>query len=137
MAQTAFDFEKTMAPGKALAELNMKNAEKFVSFNVELYNKYTALALNNTKEALAITDVDSAQAFFTKQSEKSKETFDAIVADANSAVELGKAYTEELKTLLTDLGEKAAESVQAAPAPAAKKAPAKKPAAKKAAAKAA
>lgn len=138
MAQPTFDFEKSLEPSKAIAALNLKNIEKFVSFNVDLYNKYTALALDNTKEALSITDVDSAQAFFTKQSEKSKETFDTLVADANSAAELSKEYSEELKALLTDLSEKAAESFQAAaPAKEVKKPAAKKPAAKKAAAKAA
>ena len=142
MAQASFDFEKTLGPGKAIAELNLKNVEKFVSFNVDLYTKYTTLALANTKEALTISDVDSAQAYFTKQSEKSKETMETLVADANSAVEMGKAYSEELQALLTDLGEQVAETVaetvEAAPAAApAKKAPAKKPAAKKAAPKAA
>lgn len=135
MAQFAFDFEKSLEPGKAIAEMTLKGFEQMVSFNTDLYNKYSAMALENTKEAMEVSDIESAQAYFTKQSEKAKTAFETMVADAKTAVEMGQGYSEEFKAVITDLGEKAAETVKAEAA-APKAAPAKKPAAKKAAAKA-
>lgn len=130
MSQFAFDFEKSLEPSKAIAEMTMKGFETMVSFNTDLYNKYTTMTLESTKAAMEVSDVESAQEYLTQQSENAKAAFETIVADAKTAVEMGQSYSEEFKALLTDLGEKATETLQAVPVaakkPAAKKAPVKK-----------
>lgn len=102
MAQPQFDVEKFFAPSKALASLAINNTERLVALNIELFTKYSALTLDNAKEALTIADLDGATAYMKKQPEVANNVVESLVADAQVVADLSKEYSENVQKLFNE-----------------------------------
>jgi len=96
----AFDFEKAMAPSKALTSLAIEKAESLIALNTELLNKYSAMTIANAKEAVEVKDPDAAKAYFAKQGDVAKELLESLVEDSKQVAKISEEYTTEVQKLV-------------------------------------
>ncbi len=97
-----FDFEKAMAPSKAMTSLAIKKAEELIALNTELLTKYSAMTIANTKEAIEIKDAEAAKAYFAKQGEVAKEVMENMMEDSKKVAKISEEYASEVQKLVTD-----------------------------------
>ena len=98
----AFDFEKAMAPSKALTSLAIEKAEALIALNTQLLTKYSSMTIANTKEAFEIKDAEGAKAYFSKQGDAAKEAMESLVADSKQVAKISEEYTAEVQKLVAE-----------------------------------
>lgn len=144
MMQT-FDFEKAMAPSKALTALSIQKTESLIALNTKLMNKYSAMSIANAKAAIELKDAEAVKAYFEKQADVVKEVMQSLTEDGKAIAKIGEEYATEVKKLVTDASQDvvaatkeavaSSKAALAAPVAEVKAAPAKAAPAPKAAAK--
>lgn len=110
---TAPNVDVMLAPAKTLAELTLANLEKVASLNIEMYNKYTTLALTQARDAFTVSDADTAKAFVEKQNAAAKDVAEGLIADSKVYAELNQAYAADVQKVVTEEFEKAGKAVAA------------------------
>ena len=97
----AFDFEKALAPSKALTSLAIEKTESLMALNMQLMSKYSAMAVANAKAAMEVKDADAAKAYFTKQGDVAKNMMESLVEDGKAVAKIGSEYTAEVQKLVS------------------------------------
>ncbi|PWQ98880.1 TIGR01841 family phasin [Leucothrix pacifica] len=98
----AFDFEKALAPSKAMTSLAIEKAEALIALNTELLSKYSAMTIANTKEAIEVKDAEAAKAYFSKQGDVAKEVMESIMEDSKKVAKISEEYTAEVQKLVAE-----------------------------------
>ncbi len=106
--------EDVLAPVRALNELAITRTEDVMQAHIERMQKYTAVALEGWRDALAIEDIEGAQKYYAKQGEAAKQMVEEFVADAKAAADFGRNYGAEVQQILTEGVKKAAPKKAAA-----------------------
>lgn len=104
--------EEFFAPYKALNALAIANTEKLVALQAANFVKYSNVAINNLKEATAVSDVEGSKAFFEKQAEVAQQVAEDVKADVSEVTELNNAYFAEVQSVFQANVEKAVEAAQ-------------------------
>ncbi len=101
---STYDFsaraEELALPAKKMNELALNKVDLLVDLQVQAVRRYASLFLENWMTALAVTDLEGAQAFMERQAAIVRETMDGLVADATILSEMGQEYTEEVQDLI-------------------------------------
>ena len=118
--------EELLEPVKALNTLALQNVEKLVALQSKYFAKYSAILLENIKEASEVKDLEQSKVFFEKQGELSKKVAEDFSADVKEVAELTSAYAADVRAVISANVEKAVDSVKLEVPARAKKAPAQK-----------
>jgi phasin family protein len=97
-----FDFEKAMAPSKALTALSIQKTESLIALNTQLMHKYSAMSIANAKAAIELKDADGLKAYFEKQADVVKEVMESLAEDGKAMAKIGEEYATEVQKLVTD-----------------------------------
>ena len=89
-------------------QLVVKNIEKMIELQMGCAKVYADALLSNAREALAVTDAQSARSYFEKQPEVVRGIVQRMTKDSGEIMELGRTYADEAQALFTrsavDLG---------------------------------
>jgi len=89
-------------------QLVVKNIEKMIEFQMGCAKVYADALLSNAREALEVTDAQSARSYFEKQPEVVRGIVQRMTKDSGEIMELGRTYADEAQALFTrsavDLG---------------------------------
>ncbi len=94
--------EEMMAPVRALNELALTQATRFVEMQFGFARKYADLGLATFKAATTVTDADSARRYFTEQAEAARKASETALADAKALSQLGVDYMVEAQKIVKD-----------------------------------
>lgn len=98
----AFDFEKALAPSKAMTSLAIEKAEALIALNTELLTKYSQMTIANTKAAIEVKDAEAAKEYFSKQGEVAKEVMESMMEDSKKVAKISEEYTAEVQKLVAE-----------------------------------
>ena len=82
-------------------QLVVKNIEKMIELQMGSAKVYADALLSNAREALAVTDAQSARSYFEKQPEVVRGIVQRMTKDSGEIMELGRAYVDEAQVLFT------------------------------------
>ena len=82
-------------------QLVVKNIEKMIELQMGSAKVYADALLSNAREALAVTDAQSARSYFEKQPEVVRGIVQRMTKDSGEIMELGRAYLDEAQVLFT------------------------------------
>ena len=88
---------------KPVLEFNnffVKSSETTFAKQVECYNAYVKLGMDNVNEGFKVRTFEGMVEFSNKQKGVAKQTTDMFVSDAKSFTELNSKFTEEARSLL-------------------------------------
>lgn len=89
-------------------QLVVKNIEKMIELQMGCAKVYADALLSNAREALEVTDAQSARSYFEKQPEVVRGIVQRMTKDSGEIMELGRTYADEAQALFTrsavDLG---------------------------------
>ena len=89
-------------------QLVVKNIEKMIELQMGSAKVYADALLSNAREALEVTDAQSARSYFEKQPEVVRGIVQRMTKDSGEIMELGRTYADEAQALFTrsavDLG---------------------------------
>jgi len=90
------------------SQLVVKNIEKMIELQMGSAKVYADAFLSNAREALEVTDAQSARSYFEKQPEVVRGIVQRMTKDSGEIMELGRTYVDEAQALFTrsavDLG---------------------------------
>jgi len=90
------------------SQLVVKNIEKMIELQMGSAKVYADAFLSNAREALEVTDAQSARSYFEKQPEVVRSIVQRMTKDSGEIMELGRTYVDEAQALFTrsavDLG---------------------------------
>jgi len=90
------------------SQLMVKNIEKMIELQMGSAKVYADAFLSNAREALEVTDAQSARSYFEKQPEVVRGIVQRMTKDSGEIMELGRTYVDEAQALFTrsavDLG---------------------------------
>ena len=93
--------EELLAPAKALNELALNTVERIVDLQLQAAARLSSAMLTASKDALAVQDAASAQAYLEKRKDVASQVAQDLAKDAQTIVELGKEYAEEAGKVVT------------------------------------
>jgi len=89
-------------------QLVVKHIEKMIELQTGSAKVYADAFLSNAREALEVTDAQSARSYFEKQPEVVRGMVQRMTKDSGEIMELGRAYVDQAQALFTksaaDLG---------------------------------
>ena len=89
-------------------QLVVKNIEKMIELQMGSAKVYADALLSNAREALEVTDAQSARSYFEKQPEVVRGIVQRMTKDSGEIMELGRTYVDDAQALFTrsavDLG---------------------------------
>ena len=89
-------------------QLVVKNIEKMIELQMGSAKVYADAFFSNAREALEVTDAQSARSYFEKQPEVVRGIVQRMTKDSGEIMELGRTYADEAQALFTrsavDLG---------------------------------
>ena len=94
--------EEVAAVVKNINQLTLANVERLVNLNIDSVRKYADIALASWKDALAISDLESGQKYFEKQSQVAQEVVKTFANDAKVVAEIGQEYASEMQKVVSD-----------------------------------
>ena len=90
------------------SQLVVKNIEKMIELQMGSAKVYADAFFSNAREALEVTDAQSARSYFEKQPEVVRGIVQRMTKDSGEIMELGRTYVDEAQALFTrsavDLG---------------------------------
>lgn len=115
--QFSEQFTKSFEPARRFAALTLDHMETVSRFQFEAAQAYIDLGVQQSREALRISDAKSFQEYVAKQRDVAETVSKKINEDAQKLADYGKAYTEEA----TKLAGENVSDIQAAATPKQKK----------------
>ena len=82
-------------------QLVVKNIEKMIELQMGCAKVYADALLSNAREALEVTDAQSARSYFEKQPEVVRGIVQRMTKDSGEIMELGRTYVDEAQVLFT------------------------------------
>ncbi|WP_193222310.1 phasin family protein [Alkalilimnicola sp. S0819] len=117
-------FENLFAPARKFNSALVDHLEKLTRFQLETAKSYADMSVEQLRAALEVNDVDSLQAYVSKQSGVASTLSKKLGEDANTLAGLGKDFAQELQQLTQEnvsVFAEAAQPKKAAPRAAARK----------------
>ena len=102
--------EEMLAPARALNELALAKLERLVELQLDNTRKYTTVALDSMKAAMAVKDAEGVKSYTEQQAEVARKTAETMVEDGKVLVAMGKEYSEEVQSILKSSFEKVAKA---------------------------
>ncbi len=94
--------EKYFEPVKQLNALAIENVEKFIDVQLKALKDNTKIGVEQLKSASEIKDVEGLKTYLTNQAEIAKTVSERFVKDAQTAIELGTSYSNEVQNVIND-----------------------------------
>ncbi len=94
--------EKYFEPVKQLNALALENLEKLLDIQLKAINDTARVGVEQLKSAANINDADSLKEYFANQAETAKTFGERFVKDTQTAIELGKNYSDKVQGVITD-----------------------------------
>jgi phasin family protein len=92
--------DETIEVASDVSKTALQHFEKLINLQFKAARNYADLALNNTRAALEVKDLDDAKGYLEKQAEVARDVLASIAKDSEEAVALGRDYAESMESLL-------------------------------------
>ncbi len=94
--------EDLLSVVKTLNGLAVANVERLIDLQIDGLRKYSDVALASWKDALAVKDIESGQAYFAKQGQVAQDVVKNLAEDAKVVAEIGNEYANEVQKVVAD-----------------------------------
>ena len=101
--------EELAAPVVALNQIAISYTEKLVEMNLAVMRKQAEAALEGWRSALDVKDATAAKDYMAAQSEVARELVEGYVEDAKAVSKLSQDAANDVRKVVTEGMEKAAE----------------------------
>lgn len=101
--------EELTAPAVAINKIALGYTEKLVEMNLAVVRRQADVALASWRSALSVKDATDAKDYLTAQGEVARELVEGYVEDAKAVSKLGQEAANEMRMVVTEGLDKAAE----------------------------
>ena len=92
-------YDAMVAPMQAFNSLMIDHTAKLVDFQISAMKAYGDLGIQQMRAMSGVKDVDSLQSFVQSQTDMVKTLSDKMNSDANTLVNFGKDFSEDVQKL--------------------------------------